>query len=336
MGAGSLGIVVGGLISQSGGDVVLVDVNQENVTALNKNGARILGAVDLRIPVRAIRPDQLAGAYDLIILLTKQTNNHSVLTTLGPHLSTDSTVCTLQNGIPEFVVASYLGLYRVVGGTVGFGATWIEPGVSAVTSTASALAQYGFDIGEIDGRVTTRIQMVRDVLAAVGGCQIVDNLMSIRWSKLLMNATFSGASTALGCTFGEVLENDIAMQFLSHIADEAIKTAHSAGVHLAPMQGEDIELLELHRDEDVTSKMPLYRRIWDRHSSLKASMLQDIEKGRRTEIHQINGHICTVGKAHDVKTPFNDLVVELVSEADRNKKVPHFSETLDRMKRLLN
>ena len=331
MGAGSLGIVVGALIAKSGQDVVLIDVDQKNIDALNANGARITGALELTVPVRAIHSAQMDGVYDVVILLTKQTYNEAALTALLPHLGPESTVCTLQNGIPEDSVASYVGAARTIGGTVGFGATWREPGVSILTSTLEALQDYAFDIGEIDGRITPRVREIREVLSAVGGCQVVENLLPIRWSKLLMNATFSGVSTALGCLFGDVLENRDAMGFLSHIADETIRVAHASGYRLAKMQGEDMEFLQLHPGDTLDSKMPFYLRVWTRHVKLKASMLQDLEKRRRTEINQINGYVCQKGRATGVETPCNDLVVELVSQAEATNKLPDFADNLQRM-----
>ena len=244
-------------------------------------------------------------------------------------------MCTLQNGIPEESVAARVGIARTIGGTVGFGATWREPGVSILTSSLEALQNFGFDIGEIDGRVTPRLHKVKEALSAVGGCDIVDNLMPIRWSKLLMNATFSGVSAALGCLFGDVLDDPRAMRFLSHVADETIKVARAHGVRLAGMQGEDMEFLELRLGETVDDKMAFYRRVWSRHAKLKASMLQDLEKGRRTEINQINGYVCQKGQAAGVDTPCNDLVVELVSEAEATKTLPKFDDNLKRMKACL-
>lgn len=335
MGAGSLGTIVGALLARSGQDVVLIDVDEKNVEALKTKGARITGSIDITVPVRASLPAHMQGIYDIVFLLTKQTYNEAALAALLPHLGPDSTVCTLQNGIPEESVAARVGIARTIGGTVGFGATWREPGVSILTSSLEALQKFGFDIGEIDGRLTPRLDKIRNALSAVGGCQIVDNLMPIRWSKLLMNATFSGVSAALGCTFGDVLDDPRAMRFLAHVADETIKVARANGVRLAEMQGEDMGSLELQPGETVDDKMAFYRRVWSRHAKLKASMLQDLEKGRKTEINQINGYVCQKGRATGVATPCNDLVVELVSEAETTKTLPNFDDNLERLRACL-
>jgi 2-dehydropantoate 2-reductase len=335
MGAGSIGTVVGALIAKSGQDVVLIDADEPNVAALNAQGATVKGFLDITVPVRAITPAQMEGIYDLVVLTTKQTFNDVALKQILPHLGDSSTVCTLQNGIPEESVATRVGPQRTIGGTVGFGATWLEPGVSMLTSTLPVLEKYAFDIGELDGQLTPRIYAIQKVLSAVGGCTVVPDFMAIRWAKLLMNATFSGMSAALGCTFGDVLENPDAMEVLAHIADETIKVARACGYRLAKMQGIDMESLELKPGDRLDDKMPLYRAVWGPHVKLKASMLQDLEKGRKTEIAYINGYVCRKGREKNVPTPYNDFAVSLVSAAELRKKVPDFTSNLEHVRDFL-
>jgi len=331
MGAGSLGIIIGGLITKGTRgqhEVFLIDAKQDNVDALNQNGAIITGFLEEIIPVTAITPDKMSGKYDLVILLTKQTFNEVAVPQLMPYLHENSTVCTLQNGIPEESVAAMVGKERTVGGAVGFGATWQGPGVSALTSTKETLQKYAFDIGELDGSITPRIKMVKEILDHVGNAEIVTNLMDIRWTKVLMNATFSGMSAALGCTFGDVLNNADAMNAVAHIADETAKVTHALGYKLAYMQGIDMEIFEIKPGETPADKMEYYHKTWGRHAALKASMLQDLEKGIKTEINYINGHVAKKGREVGVPTPYNDLVVKLVSEAEAKKVVPDFATNI--------
>jgi 2-dehydropantoate 2-reductase len=326
IGIGSLGTIVGALIAKSGKPIDLVDSYKENVDALNRSGATITGAIELNVPVSAYTPDQMTGEYDLVFLLTKQTNNRIVLPQLLPHLHRDSVVCTLQNGIPEDSVASIIGRERVIGGAVGFGATWLKPGVSSLTSSYAAVQKFAFEMGEVGGVVRPRLDVARAYLECVGRTEIRSNLIGIRFAKVLMNATFSGMSAALGCTFGDVLGNPKAMTCLAFVANECIAVARARGVRLVEMQGEDLERLELRSPADIPSKMPLYRKIWGQHVKLKASMLQDLEKGRDCEINYINGVICGYGRECGVATPFNDKIVELVTEAQNRRAVNDFSD----------
>lgn len=330
MGAGSLGTIIGALMARGGKDIDLIDVNRQNVDALNSAGATITGFMEVNVPVRAITPDEMTGYYDLVFLLTKQTYNHEALNQLLPHLYQKSIVCTLQNGIPEESVASYVGRERTIGGAVGFGATWIGPGVSMLTSPADTVKQFAFDIGEMDGSLNPRLERVKEILGLAGGCHILTNLMGIRWTKLLMNATFSGMSAALGCTFGDVLNDERAMVCVAHIADETIKVARASGYRLVKMQGVDFEFLELKDSGDIPGKMDFYRKVWGPHGKLKASMLQDLEKGRKTEIDYINGMVCKKGREFGLPTPYDDMVVELVKEAEARGVVPDLETNIKR------
>ena len=109
LGVGSMGTIVGALMTKSGYDVTLVDANKAHVDAMNERGATITGKIDLNVPIKAMTPDQMEGAYDIVFYLVKQTSNESALTALVPHLHEDSIVCTLQNGIPEEKVTHYVG-----------------------------------------------------------------------------------------------------------------------------------------------------------------------------------------------------------------------------------
>jgi 2-dehydropantoate 2-reductase len=335
VGAGSLGIVVGARLAPHFPGLVMIDADPANVAALNRSGARVTGSMTLAAPVRAIEPGQMDGVYDLVILLIKQTYNAVALAQLVPHLGEDSLVCTLQNGIPEDQVAAAVGAHRTVGGTVGFGATYIAPGLSELTSTTDAVARHAFEIGEIAGGVTPRLRAIAAMLSTVGHCEIVDDLMAIRWSKLLMNATFSGVSTALACSFGDVLDDRDAMHFIARVADELIRVAHATGHHLAEMQGEDMESLRLADGETLADKLPLYRRVWRHHALLRASMLQDLEKGRKTEIDAINGYVVDRGRQAGIATPFNRLIVDLIRAAEAGRRAPDPSRSAAAMNALL-
>lgn len=328
LGVGSLGTIIGALITKGGYDVDLIDINQQNVDGLNQNGAKITGFLEETIPVKAKHPNDLTGKYDVIFLLTKQVYTKDSLESILPFLNDDSVVCTLQNGIPEENVAAIVGKERTIGGVVGFGATWTGPGVSELTTELEVVKKYAFDIGELTGEITERLKTIKDILESVGYCEMIININGMKWSKLLMNATFSGMSAALGCTFGEVLNNQDAMRSLANIADETIKVARANKVQLVEMQGKDFEFLELDKQEDIPEKMAFYEDVWGPHANLKASMLQDLEKGRKTEIDFINGHVSKKGREKNIPTPYNDLVCILVKKSEETKELPVFAENM--------
>ena len=321
MGAGSMGTIVGAFIAKKGGDVVLIDANKEHVAALNSNGAQIVGKLDMIVPVKAITPDQMAGTYDVVFYMVKQTANSIALKQLLPHLAERSTVCTLQNGVPEDAVAEIVGAERTIGGTVGWGATWVKPGVSMFTSNPDKMT---YEVGALDGRITVRLQAVAAVLSMAGKPEMVTNLQGARWSKLLLNATGSGMSTVLGGTFGDVLDNPKALLCAAHVGDETVRVAKARGIKMEPMQGNDISAMTFKNKQELQEVFSKYHAALGPHRLLKASMLQDLEKGLRCEIDAINGTVSSWGKVVGVPTPVNDKVVELIKSFETGKNKPAF------------
>jgi 2-dehydropantoate 2-reductase len=329
MGAGSLGTIIGALISKGTDEVELIDVYEEHVKALNEQGATITGTLNETIPVKAITPAEMSGTYDLILLLTKQVFNNDVVTNLKNYLRDDSVVLSLQNGVPEENLVSILGENRVVGGSVEFGATFKGPGVSELTTATEAFKGSAFQIGELDGSQTERVQQIKGILELVGGTKVTDNLVGTKWSKLLVNVALSGMSTALGCTFGDVLHDDVGVYSAVRLADETIRVGEAAGITFAELAGFNLGILKLAEDE---SNLPIAigfaRKAFEPQALLRASMLQDLEKHRKSEIDYINGVVATKGKELGIATPYNDLVVSLVRKAEEEKSVPNFEENI--------
>ncbi|MGM0859618.1 MAG: ketopantoate reductase family protein [Bacillota bacterium] len=335
LGAGSLGTIVGAYLAAGGMEVELIDTYQAHVDALNHKGAKVIGTTDFQAKVKAITPENKSGKYDLVLLLTKQLYNDSVLQELLPFLGADSIVCSLQNGIPEEKVASIVGRERTIAGSVEFGATFIEPGVSRLTTEYAHFKKYAFQIGELNGEITERIQRIKSILNLVGGTHISDNLVGTKWSKLLINNAFSGLSAALNGKYGDILDNEIGIVSAVHIADETIKVGHANGVTFAKMGGLDIESLELTSENDLPDRIQTFRAAMESSRLLKASMLQDIEKKRKTEIDYINGVVPRLAEGTGISTPYNDMVVKLVKTAEQYQTVPNFDVNIKFFKDLI-
>ncbi|MCM3006333.1 ketopantoate reductase family protein [Priestia koreensis] len=328
LGAGSLGTIVGAYLADGGMDVQLIDTYEAHVEALNTSGANVIGTTEFHSNVKAITPENKSGTYDLVLLLTKQLYNETILRELLPFLHDDSVVCSLQNGIPEQSVASVVGADRVIAGSVEFGATFIEPGVSRLTTEYTQFKKYAFQIGELNGETTERIQRIKSALDLVGGTHISDNLVGTKWSKLLINNAFSGLSAALNGEYGDVLDSETGIVSAVHIADETIKVGHANHVTFAKMNGFDIASLELTSDSDIPDRVQTLRAVMEPSRLLKASMLQDLEKKRKTEVQYINGVVPKMAQGKEIETPFNDLVVTLVEEAEQLQNVPTFSKNI--------
>lgn len=322
MGIGSLGTVVGALLAEGGLDVVLVDADEKKVEVLNAEGAKLTGNLDLVQPVRAVTPDGLDGIYDLVVYLVKSTYDERALPQVAPHLGADSVLITLQNGVPEEKVASFIGRERTMGGAVMWSAELTSPGVSRMTSDPD---QMGYEIGELDGAVAERIKEVKGVLDHAGTANITENLAGVRWSKLLFNVGASGVSAALGAMGGEIMDDDKASDTVLYIMIETILTAGALGITLEPLRGVDpVILLDLAR-QDMGNLRNLLRNVIGDFRTAKASMLQDLEKGLPCEVESINGYLSAMAAQAGVAVPVNDQVTQIIRDIQDGRRKLRFS-----------
>lgn len=321
VGCGAMGTVLGAFLGKNGCAVDFIDNYEEHVKALNEKGAHVIGTVDFKVPVKAYTPDEMEGIYDIVFLFTKQTANEVILPKLINHLDENSTVCTLQNGVPEPFVAKYVGENRTVGGAVLWSATFSAPGVSELTQDVTNLDHF-FDIGEMNGEVTDRIKMVAEVLNLMGPTSISTNLIASRWGKLVNNACVSGMSAACGSTFGGIMENDKARACVSYLGHEVKICCEAEGYELPTLVlGLSPDSLALKDQEQFDENQKMFIYMYSFASGAKASMLQDLEKGRTTEVQMINGFVSETGKKHGIPTPFNDTVIEIIKKIE-NKELP--------------
>lgn len=311
-GAGSLGMVLGAYITKNGGEIDLINRNRAHVDAMRENGAKIIGTVEMTVPVSVLTPDEMQGKYDVILLMTKQLQNKEVVSFLKNYLADEGVIVTLQNGLPEPGIAEIIGSERTMGCTVEWGATLSAPGVCTLTSEPDSLS---FHMGKMPGISDRQFAMVKELLERMCPVYEEENLIGARWSKLLINATFSGLGTVLGGTFGSVSENADARKVAIRCLKECIDVGHAAGAEFAPVQGKNITALFYYRNalkrEIAMMLIPIAMK---KHRNIEPSMLQDLKKGKPCEIDAINGIVCEQGKKHGVKTPVNDKIVEIIKK----------------------
>jgi 2-dehydropantoate 2-reductase len=151
--------------------------------------------------------------------------------------------------------------------------------------------------------------------------EFVGDIAGIRWSKLLVNASFSGMSAALGCTFGEVPDSPEAFKCAQYIARECIRAAEAQGIKMAELSpGLDFKAsLDFDSDEERLTTRSIYLRLWGSARQGRSSMLQDLESGRTSEIEFINGVVSDIGDSCGVPTPANDTVVRVVKAIEAGR-----------------
>ena len=319
-GAGSLGTVLGAYITKNGGKIDLINRNRAHIEALKKNGAIITGTVEMTVPVTALTPDEMSGRYDIILLLTKQLMNKEVVAFLKDYLADDGVIVTLQNGLPEPDIAEIVGSQRTMGCVVEWGAALTAPGVCHLTSEVDSLS---FHMGKMEGITDEKFNEVKALLELMCPVYEEENLLGARWSKLLINATFSGLGTVVGGVFGDVSENKAARKVAIRCMKECIDVGHAAGITFAPVQGKNITALFYYKGAIkraiATRLIPIAMK---KHRNIEPSMLQDLKKNKPCEVDAINGVVSAWGRKCSVKTPINDRIVDIIKQYESGAMIP--------------
>ena len=319
-GAGSLGTVIGAYLTKNGAETELVNRNKAHIEALQTRGAHVTGTVEMTVAVKAILPEEMQGPYDVIFLLTKQLDNPAVAAFLKPMLSPDGVVVTLQNGIPEPGLIEALGENHVIGCVVEWGAALTAPGEAALTSATDSLS---FHMGKMRGITDAQFDRVKKLLELMCPVHTEENLAGARWSKLLINATFSGLGTAVGGVFGDVSEGKEMKGLAVACMKECIDVGRAAGETFAPVQGKDITKLFYYKTPLKKAVAKLILPIaMKKHREIEPSMLQDLKKGKPCEVDAINGVVCEWGKKCGVPTPINSRIVEVIKKIQQGELRP--------------
>ena len=291
IGAGAMGCLYACLL---GGQhrVILYDINPAVVDTINRQGITLWEPDGTRSVYRV--PAQFSGqgvaAPELLILFVKDLYSESALETnralIGPH----TRVLSLQNGMGnEEILRQFVPGAHILLGTTKHNCVAKEPGVIYHSGVGITL------IGSPDGREET-VAPVAEAFTSAGiataYCQGVRHLL---WEKLFVNMTINPVTALLDCPIGVIAENPEARALATTLIDEAVAVAAADGETF---------------DGDAVKE-----NLWHTAAALstgRASMCQDLEHGRRTEIDFINGAVVRLGERYGIPTPTHRTLVELI------------------------
>ena len=305
VGGGAIGGVTAAKLTGAVRRVVVLDADRDHVARL-RAGLRLdeLGE-ERRVPIEAVTgPDELAERFDFALVTIKATHHEAALPPLRDRAGT---FVSLGNGLVQDRIAELVGRERLIAGIVEWGATNLGPGHLAQTTRGP------FVVGELDGPPRERTRRLAEIL----GARVSEDIRSMIWAKLLVNSVFSGLGTVAGATYDDVVADPAGRAVALAMWREGYEAGVAQGLELGRVLGvESADLADPDRAGDALA------RAMARHGATKASMLQDLERGARTEVDVIDGAVVEQGREHGVATPLHQRVVELIHAAERGERAP--------------
>jgi 2-dehydropantoate 2-reductase len=288
MGAGALGCYFGGRLVQSGADVTFV-ARGAHLKALQRDGLRIESPLGnaLVAPVRATDDPSEIGPVDMVLFLVKLYDTEESARAMAPLLGPETAVASFQNGIDAWTrIGAIVGEERVLGGTAVISAAIRSPGV---VSHVGSFARLTF--GEFDGRASARCEALRAALERAGvEAAVVPDIRVKIWEKFIVLSAFSAVTALTRLPIGDVLADPQCRDLFA----AAIAETHAVGRAACPALADDAG----ERALALAHGFP---------KSMRASMLDDLERGKRLELEHLSGAVARLGAAHGVATPVHEV-----------------------------
>jgi 2-dehydropantoate 2-reductase len=296
-----MGCLFAARLAEQGVAVTLVDVDRERLSAIGREGITLTDDGGSRtVAVSAALAGDVAGPVDLVLLFTKGMHSAAAIRSVEHLVETQPVVLTLQNGVGNAeLLAEGFGADRVLMGTAH---------VPADLSGPATVVTHGFghlDLGGFTPEAHAFAPIVAELLRNAGfGTHVAEDVEATVWEKLAFNAALNAVGMICEVPNAGV-DNEPGRRIAAKVVDETVRVAAARGI-------------KLERDRIVATVGAALRE----HAHHKASMLQDREHGRATEIETINGAVAREGARLGVATPVCDTLTDLVRviEAARRNK----------------
>lgn len=305
-GGGAMGGLFAAYMAKAGTRVVAVDVSQAAVDAINRDGFKLEQA-DGRIETvrfEATTDPAKVGPVDLVLILVKGMHTCAAAKAALPMLGPNTPVLSLQNGwgnVPR--IADVVGQERVLAGITVHSATLLGPGHVRHAGAGPCT------IGELDGSLSERVEEIAAVLRPATEVHVSQEVVKAIWSKLCLNVACLAACSLLRFYSGEMIKHQPGLDLMKALLQETIDVAKAQGIVL-----------------DFDERWEAIVRQLAKAATVRASMLQDAENRRMTEIDTINGAVIDGGKQHGVPTPYNNAMFWLIKCLEGSFK-PGYSPT---------
>jgi 2-dehydropantoate 2-reductase len=318
IGAGAIGGTVGAHLARASHAVTFCDAAEDHVAAINERGLTIQGwAEQFTVRAPAVGPDALRGPLGLVLLAVKAQHTTQAMQMIAPLLAADGVVVSMQNGLNEQVIASAVGPERTIGCLVNFSADYLEPGVIHYGGPGT------IKVGELDGRITPRLEQLRELLAAIGPVETTPNIWGYMWGKLGYGNMLYATALA-DASMADVIDRYRAL--MVELAAEIYEVADRLGVRPEPFDGVEPGLYypRVGRDwaaiEQSLDALVARRR---RDQKQRSGIWRDLMVRRRgTEVGDHLGPIMRHADALRLPLPLTRRVARLIGDLEAGRAQP--------------
>jgi 2-dehydropantoate 2-reductase len=321
LGAGANGAGVGADLAAAGVDVTLIEQWPAHVETMRADGLRIeMPDRVLEVPVEARHLCEVAEIrepFDVVLMLMKAYDTRWAAELIKPVLAADGLLAGVQNGFTADVIADVVGPERAIGCVIECSAKMEEPGV---VERHTAPESSWFAVGSLSEATAGREAEVAGLLAHAGRTEIVADIRSAKWMKLVSNATTLVTTAILGEPMLASLKHEAMRDLMIASGREALAAGLAQGYEVQPIFG--LTAADLADEDAVVEKLldALYEGFV--LSTTTTTILHDWSKGRRSEVDDINGRV--VAQPGD-RAPVNAAVVELAHRIERGELEPKLS-----------
>lgn len=332
VGAGAVGGYVGGYLARAGQDVTLIDAWPAHVEKMRADGLSLEGLSEeecFNTPVQAMHitdVQELArtGPVDIAFVCTKSYDTEWATTLIRDYLAPGGFVVSLQNCINEHRIAGIVGWGKTLGCIASqIAVELVSPGLVRRGVPRGGNRHTVFRAGEVHGAITSRAEEVSDLLSLIDSSKATSNLWGERWSKLVANAMRNGLSASTGMSSNACDREAITRWVCIRTAGEAISVGLAQGFKLEKIYEAMPEEWLAGATEGGAARAKLEEAMQAsaerRAETMRPSMGQDIQKGRRTEVNFINGLVVEKGAELGIATPVNLAMVDAVKRVEHGK-----------------
>ncbi|MDP2948911.1 MAG: 2-dehydropantoate 2-reductase [Chloroflexota bacterium] len=337
LGAGAIGGSIGGYFTREGHDVTLIDQWAAHVDKIRSDGLKLTDLEKVfTVKPRALHLSDVSSLqeqFDIVFLSVKSYDTRWSALLIEPFLKPDGFVLPAQNALNDEAVAAIVGAERTVGCVVTISAGVYEPGHVIRTDPPTA---HAFSVGELSGRVTPRVQEVAAMLKAIGPSEVTPNIRGARWAKMVTNCMANALSGIMGpqaTSLSSELRRTAGL-VRATIGGEVVRVAQKLGLEVEPISGvmarefadaitgSAVRQLEAKLDAATAERRLSPEQVKHLGAPGRPSLLQDVMKGRRTEVDYFNGYVVARGAELGVPTPMNRAILELMQKVERREVPP--------------